>query len=102
MHEACILSNKVVTCMYVYTYRSRCTKVGGLPDLIQTVNSSSTVNVAQVVGNMDGTIKVPTYDRVIYLGEHVQKLPGIKSSPPSPFLQRPSGPHVCEGDGGLS
>ena len=28
---------------------------------------------------MDGTVNVPTYDKTTYLGEHVQKLQGIKS-----------------------
>ena len=44
------------------TCRYRCTKIGGLPDLENVLNSSATVNVAQPVGSMDGTVTVPTYD----------------------------------------
>ena len=65
--------------MYMYTYRYRRTKVGRLADLARTVNSSATVNVAQAVGSMDGTVHVPVYDWASYLGERLQKLPGIKS-----------------------
>ena len=60
-------------------HRYRRTKVGGLPDLINVVNSSSTVNIAQAVGNTDGTVIVPTYDWTSFLGEHVNKCVGIKS-----------------------
>ena len=38
------------------TCRYRHTKIGGLPDLIDVVSSSATVNVAQAVGSMDGTV----------------------------------------------
>ena len=37
-------------------------KIGGLPELMDVVNSSATVNIAQAVGNMDGTVIVPSYD----------------------------------------
>ena len=43
------------------------------------VSDSSTVNVAQVTGNMDGTVVVPTYDWTSFLAEHVVKCTGIKS-----------------------
>ncbi len=33
-------------------YRRTC--IGGLPDLVEVVNNSSVVNVAQVVGSVDG------------------------------------------------
>ena len=65
--------------MYMYTYRYRRTKVGSLADLARTVNSSATVNVTQAVGSMDGTVHVPVYDWASYLGERLQKWPGIKS-----------------------
>ena len=71
--------NKKVIIMYMYTYRYRRTKVGSLADLARTVNSSATVNVAQAVGSMDGTVHVPVYDWASYLGERLQKLPRIKS-----------------------
>lgn len=43
------------------TCRYRRTKTGGLADLANVVNSSATVNVAQAVGSMDGTVIVPSY-----------------------------------------
>ena len=61
------------------TCRYRRTKIGGLPDLIDVVNSSATVNVAQAVGNMDGTVIVPSYDWITFLAEHIGKCVGIKS-----------------------
>ena len=61
------------------TCRYRCTKIGGLPDLENVVNSSATVNVAQPVGSMDGTVTVPTYDWTAFLAEHIGKCVGIKS-----------------------
>ena len=61
------------------TCRYRCTKIGGLPDLENVVNSSATVNVAQPVGSMDGTVTVPTYDWTAFLAEYIGKCVGIKS-----------------------
>ena len=49
-------------CMFIYvpctsiSCRYRRTKIGRLLDLVDVVNSSATVNVAQVVGNPDGTV----------------------------------------------
>ena len=62
-----------------FSNRYRHTKIGGLPDLIDVVISSATVNVAQAVGNMDGTVIVPTYDWTSCLAEHVGKCVGIKA-----------------------
>lgn len=63
------------TCIHRY----RRTKVDGLADLVDVVNASSTVNTAQLVGSPDGTVIVPTYDWQTFLGEHLNKLVGIKS-----------------------
>ena len=60
-------------------HRYRRTKVGGLSDLINVVNGSSTVNIAQAVDNTDGTIIVPTYSWTSFLGDHISKCVGIKS-----------------------
>ena len=46
---------------------------------MEVVNSSAVVNVAQAVGNMDGTIIVPSYDWTTFLAEHIDKCVGIKS-----------------------
>ena len=40
----------------------RRTKVGGLTDLIDVVNQSAVVSVAQPIGLADGKVVVPTYD----------------------------------------
>ena len=48
-------------------------KIGGLPDLMDVVNSSGVVNVAQAVGNMDGTVIVPSYDWTTFLAKHIDK-----------------------------
>ena len=67
------------TCTMYTTCRYRRTKIGGLAVLASVVNSSATVNVAQAVGSMDGTVIVPTYDWTSFLAEHIGKCVGIKS-----------------------
>ena len=62
-----------------YPCRYRRTKIDGLLDLVDVVNSSATVNIAQVVGNPDGTVVVPGYDWTSYLSEHIGKCIGINS-----------------------
>lgn len=47
--------------------------------MIDVVNASATVNVAQAVGNMDGTVIVPSYDWTTFLAEHIDRCVGIKS-----------------------
>ena len=64
---------------YMYPYRYRRTKVGGLTDLVNVVNSSATVNTTQLVGSAEGMVIVPTYDWQSFLGENLNKLVGIKS-----------------------
>ena len=50
-----------------------------MTDLASVVNTSATVNISQLVGTEDGTVLVPTYDWQSFLGEHINKLVGIKS-----------------------
>ena len=45
---------------YMYPYRYRRTKVGGLTDLVNVVNSSATVNTTQLIESAEGTVIVPT------------------------------------------
>lgn len=43
------------------------------------MEESSIVNVAELVGLHNGTVRVPTYDWVTYLKQYFKKLPKIKS-----------------------
>jgi len=49
-------------CFGIMKKKYRRTKVGGLTDLIDVVNHSAVVNVAQPTGSADGEVVVPTYD----------------------------------------
>ena len=49
-------------CFGLLKKRYRCTNVGGLTDLIDVVNQSAVVNVAQPTGSADGHVVVPSYD----------------------------------------
>ena len=48
-------------------------------DLMDVINSSAVINMTQAVGNMDGTVIVPSYDWTTFLAEHIDKCVGIKS-----------------------
>lgn len=54
------------------------TKVGGLADLAQVVESSSTVNFAQLTGSEDGRVIVTSYDWQSFFAQHFTKVVGIK------------------------
>ena len=49
-------------CFGLFKRAFRRTKVGCLDDIARVCESSSQVNFAQLVGEQDGTILVPTYD----------------------------------------
>ena len=68
-----------ITYTHTCACRYRRTKIGGLPELMDVVNSSATVNVAQAVGDMDGTVIVPSYDWTTFLAKHINRCVGIKS-----------------------
>ena len=53
--------------------------ISSLFDIARSVEESATVNAAELVGLHNGTVLVPTYDRVTYLGIYFKKLPKIKS-----------------------
>ena len=58
--------------------RYKRTKIGGLTDLANVVDTSANVNTTQLTGTPDGRVIVPTYDwQTLY--EHTKKLVGIKS-----------------------
>ena len=53
--------------------------MSSLQDLVDIVNTSADVNVAQLVGTQDGEVVVPTYDWVSFLGQHFRRVPQLKS-----------------------
>ena len=59
--------------------RYKRTKIGGLTDLANVVDTSANVNTTQLTGTPDGRVIVPTYDWQTFLYEHTKKLVGIKS-----------------------
>ena len=52
--------------------------VSSLQDLVDMVNISGDVNVAQVVGTEGGEVVVPVYDWVSFFGGQCRKVPQIK------------------------
>ena len=56
------------------------TKVNNLDDIANSVSTSSFVNVPQLVGSLDGTCYVPTYNWCNFFEDHTVKtaLKGIK------------------------
>ena len=65
-------------CFGLMKKKYRRTKVGGLTDLIDVVNHSAVVNVAQPTGSADGEVVVPTYDWQEFFTPHLKKVTGIK------------------------
>ena len=64
-------------CFGLLKKRYRHTKVGELTDLIDVVNQSPVVNVAQPTGSADGQVVVPTYDWLEFFTPYL-KVTGIK------------------------
>ena len=52
----------------------RKTNVSSLDDIANTVSRSSFVNVPQLVGDLDGTVYVPSYDWSNFFEDHVIKI----------------------------
>lgn len=48
-------------------------------DIAKAVKESPTVNVATMVGLHNGTVLIPTYDWMTFLGHYFRKLPQVKS-----------------------
>ena len=53
--------------------------MSSLQDIVDVVNSSADVNVAQLAGTQGGEVIVPTYDWAQFLGEHFRRVPQMKS-----------------------
>ena len=86
-------------CFGLMKKQYRRTKVGGLTDLIDVVNGSAVVNVAQPTGSADGKVVVPTYDWQEFCKPNL-KVTGIKklhhlrfvsSSPGCAFVKERAG-----------
>ena len=85
-HEKITLSFLVVghtkfapdLCFGLVKRKFRRTKVGSLKDIVQTVNDSAVCNVAQLVGNEDGSTIVPVYDWTSFFAPKMKKVPSIK------------------------
>jgi hypothetical protein len=68
-------------CFGLFKKAYRCTRIGCLDDIVRVVESSATVNHAQLVGTQDGKVVVPTYDWASFFDEPFRQraLKGIKS-----------------------
>ena len=89
-------------CFGLFKQRFRQMKINNLDDIASAVDNSSVLNVAQLVGTLDGQCLVPTYNWNDHLNEHTVKtaLKGIKknyhfrftsSSPGAVFVKKASG-----------
>ena len=65
-------------CFGLFKQRYRRTFVSSLDDVVDVVNTSADVNVAQLVGTQSGEPVVPVYNWVSYLGVHFRSIPHLK------------------------
>ena len=65
-------------CFGLVKQKFRHAKVDSLQDLVDVVESSASVNSAQLVGTQDGEMVVPIYDWQSFLLTKFRKLPSIK------------------------
>ncbi len=66
-------------CFGLLKQRFRKTCVNSLQDIIDVVDGSAVVNIAQLVGDQSGKVIVPTYDWASYFSTHCTKIPSIKA-----------------------
>ena len=64
-------------CFGLLKQRFRVSEVNCLDDLVNVVQSSATVNEAQLVGDQQGHIIVPSYDWVGFFGSRVRRIPQL-------------------------
>ena len=64
-------------CFSLWKKKYRRTKIGGIVGLVEVVNQSATVNMAQLTGSADGQVIVPAYDWQSFFTETFCKLKGI-------------------------
>ena len=65
-------------CFGLFKQRYRRTFVSSLDDAVDVVNTSTDVNVAQLVGTQSGEPVVPVYNWASYLGVHFRSIPHLK------------------------
>lgn len=65
-------------CFGLFKQRYRRTFVSSLDDVVDVVNTSADVNVAQLVGTQSGEPVVPVYNWASYLGVHFRSIPHLK------------------------
>ena len=65
-------------CFGLFKQRYRRTFVSSLDDVVDFVNTSADVNVAQLVGTQSGEPVVPVYNWASYLGVHFRSIPHLK------------------------
>ena len=65
-------------CFGLFKQRYRRTYVSSLDDVVDVVNTSADVNVAQLVGTQSGEPVVPVYNWASYLGVHFRSIPHLK------------------------
>ena len=66
-------------CFGLFKQRYRRTFVSSLEDVVNVVDSSADVNVAQLVGTQSGETVVPMYRWDVFLTDHFQHVPHLKS-----------------------
>ena len=59
--------------------KTRKTFISSLFDIARAVEESATVNTAEFVGLHNGTVLIPTYDWMTYLGQFFKKIPHLKT-----------------------
>ena len=71
-------------CFGLLKQRFRRTVVGCLDELVQVVNTSATVNVAQLVGSQEGETIVPIYDWMAMFAENIKHYQHFRFASSSP------------------
>ena len=64
----------------MFKHKFKCTKVGCLDDIVSVVQKSAKINYAQLVGDQQGNIIVPSYDCIEFFKDKTIKnaLKGLK------------------------
>lgn len=66
-------------CFGLVKQKTRKTFISSLFDIARAVEESAIVNTAEFVGLHNGTVLIPTYDWMTYLGQFFKKIPHLKT-----------------------